>query len=141
MGNQARLGVICLMGLAIAVARLVEVEFRPPLEPLAIERRALELTEPPLTLDGLAPPVVLNSSPAAIPPASAEWPLGSVYVVRSGDTLGKISQRVSGTWLNWELIRDANRVTIPDPKKLRAGMRLEIPTSLMAVRTPVRGGT
>ena len=29
MGNFARLGVLCLMALAIAVARLVEVEFRP----------------------------------------------------------------------------------------------------------------
>ncbi|HBP20216.1 MAG TPA: hypothetical protein DEA08_20805, partial [Planctomycetes bacterium] len=39
MGNVARLGVFCLMGLAIALSRLIEVELSPP-EPIELRAEA-----------------------------------------------------------------------------------------------------
>ena len=48
----------------------------------------------------------------------------SFYVVQSGDTLDKIAERFYGKKSHWRIIADHNNV---DPRKLRIGMKLEIP--------------
>lgn len=47
------------------------------------------------------------------------------YVVSSGDTLGKISQKVYGTTGKWKTIAEHNGIT--NPKLLKVGMTLRIP--------------
>jgi len=50
------------------------------------------------------------------------------YVVRPGDTLSEISQRIYGRSRLWRLIRDANRELVGDGGELiRPGMTLKIP--------------
>ncbi len=47
------------------------------------------------------------------------------YVVQSGDTLGKISQKLFGTTTKWKKIAESNGIT--NPKHLRVGMTLNVP--------------
>ncbi|MFN2542446.1 MAG: LysM peptidoglycan-binding domain-containing protein [Chthoniobacterales bacterium] len=49
------------------------------------------------------------------------------YVVQSGDTLASISRRFYRSSARWKEILDANRKSIDDPQKLRAGQSLIIP--------------
>ena len=49
------------------------------------------------------------------------------YRVHKGDTLGKIARRFYGDESAWKKILEANRKVIPDPKRLRIGVLLEIP--------------
>ena len=51
-----------------------------------------------------------------------------VYRIRSGDTLGKIAQRVYGKASNWPRIYEANKEAIGEnPANLRVGMEIVIP--------------
>ena len=53
---------------------------------------------------------------------------GSVYVVRSGDTLSTISAAAYGSARHWNLIHQANKSVIgPDPAALKVGMKLTLP--------------
>lgn len=58
---------------------------------------------------------------------SATEPAYSEYVVKSGDTLGKISQKTYGTSKKWQLIYNANRDIIKGPDKIYPGQKLKIP--------------
>lgn len=49
------------------------------------------------------------------------------YVVRDGDTLASISRKFYKSSAKWKKIRDANRNTVDDPGKLKAGQTLTIP--------------
>ena len=51
----------------------------------------------------------------------------SVYTVKSGDSLFKISARVYGNGAYWKPILDANRDQLSGPQSLRPGMVLRIP--------------
>ena len=65
-----------------------------------------------------------DSTPTPPPAAPAGE---SSVVVRSGDTLGAISQRVYGTSKKWREIFEANKDQLPDPNRLRVGMKLKLP--------------
>ena len=49
------------------------------------------------------------------------------YVVQSGDTLSKISEKFYGTANRWNDIYQANRDTLPSARSLRVGQELLIP--------------
>jgi LysM repeat protein len=49
------------------------------------------------------------------------------YVVRDGDTLASISRKFYKSSAKWKKIREANRNTVDDPGKLKAGQTLTIP--------------
>ena len=49
------------------------------------------------------------------------------YRVKTGDTLGKIAKRFYGNEGQWRKIFAANRSSIPDQKKLKIGIVIEIP--------------
>jgi peptidoglycan hydrolase-like protein with peptidoglycan-binding domain len=49
------------------------------------------------------------------------------YVVKSGDTLGKISKIYYGTTTKWKKIADANKNIIKNPSSLKIGWKLYIP--------------
>jgi LysM repeat protein len=52
---------------------------------------------------------------------------GQTYIVKSGDTLAKISQRFYGNTSDWVKIYDANRDVLSRPEDLRVGQELKIP--------------
>lgn len=82
-------------------------------------------------------PGMVDSSapPPAAKPASADEPLnpsgptagGRTYVVKKGDTLAGIARKMYGDSGKWKKIHDANKVRVPDPKKLKVGTKLVIP--------------
>ena len=123
MGRFARAGIFCLMGLAIAMARLIEVELRPALESnLELKPTAV------LTQDSNTPAPAVPIPPAA--KATVKQPStqqNRTYVVRRGDTLSTISRRMYGTPNHWQQIRQANRGVLRNLKKMRSGTRLRIP--------------
>ena len=51
----------------------------------------------------------------------------AVYVVKSGDTLGKISQFFYGSKAQYKKILDANQVLIGDGNRIYPGQKLRIP--------------
>lgn len=51
--------------------------------------------------------------------------VAKTYVVKSGDTLGKISSKLYGTTTKWKKIAEANNIT--NPKHLKVGMTLNVP--------------
>jgi len=52
---------------------------------------------------------------------------GRVYVVQKGDTLYKLARRFYNDQSRWRDIWEANRTRVPDPDRLRVGMKLIIP--------------
>ena len=71
--------------------------------------------------------VVAPETPQSAPAVS---PAGEyqTYTVAPKDTLWGISKRFYGTGKYWRRILDANSDLIPDPKKLRIGLELKIPS-------------
>lgn len=61
----------------------------------------------------------------ALEPELALAPAYEEYLVMSGDTLGRISQKVYGTTAKWKKIAEFNGIT--NPNLLRVGMTLRIP--------------
>ena len=52
---------------------------------------------------------------------------GSVYVVKGGDVLSSISQKVYGTSKKWKKIYEANQDVLSSPNDLKVGTKLRIP--------------
>lgn len=125
MGRNARLGVLCLMAMAIGLARLVEVELDPGAPPPALATAPpAPIEESPRVAPPPAPIVVRPPAPAPAPAA----PQGErSYVVQDGDTLGTIARKVYGSSRHWKRILEANKDILPGPEKMRAGMRLRLP--------------
>ena len=48
-----------------------------------------------------------------------------VYVIEPGEDLGKIAKKFH--YPNWQVIHEANRSTIPNPNRVRAGQRIILP--------------
>jgi LysM repeat protein len=65
--------------------------------------------------------------PPPSPPPQPEEPTGRFYTVQSGDTLGAIAKRFYGDGRKWPTIAAANKDILPDPNRLRPGMKLRIP--------------
>lgn len=137
MGRTARIGLFLLMGLIVALARLVEVELgklRPDpkdstalmvkpvvkVPPVASKKKAA--TEKPAKTP-IGTPVVA----VPLPPEAEEWPKGPVYTVKRGETLGEISAKVLGSSRHWQKLLDANATVIASPQALKPGMKLTIP--------------
>ena len=51
----------------------------------------------------------------------------STYVVKEGDSLSVIAQKVLGDVKRWNEIWEANKDTIPDPNLINVGQELRIP--------------
>ena len=74
----------------------------------------LQISEP-------APPVQPSQ------PSQPQVPTGRFYTVQSGDTLGSIAKKFYGDGRKWPTIAAANKDILPDPNRLRVGMKLQIP--------------
>jgi LysM repeat protein len=55
-----------------------------------------------------------------------------VYVVKSGDSLGKIAKEVYGDAGRWKEIYEANKDTIKNPDVIHPGQELHIPEAATA---------
>jgi len=60
-------------------------------------------------------------------PTQPPQPAGRFYTVQSGDTLGSIAKKFYGDGRKWPTIAAANKDTLPDPNRLRVGIKLRIP--------------
>lgn len=78
-------------------------------------------TASPTTTVSPSPTVSTTASPAG---GNTE---ASNYVIKSGDTLGRISTRFYGTANLTKCIQDANAAVITDPSKLQVGKSIVIP--------------
>jgi LysM repeat protein len=76
-----------------------------------------------LTLQGDRP----SPPPTPEPEPKPEGPTGRFYTVQSGDTLGSIAKKFYGDGRKWPTIAAANKEILPDPNKLRIGLKLRIP--------------
>jgi LysM repeat protein len=87
---------------------------------------------------GCAPrhPVLVPPAPEAPPttPTPEPTPAPQVYVVKAGDTLGRIANAQFGDVRYWKAIADHNH--IDNPNQIKVGQRLEIPADL-AKKPPV----
>ncbi len=104
-------------------------EPEPYLEPEPIEEPAPYVPAEPVTVaddedDDDSMPFVDDANDYADEPAPVVEE-EKTYVVSSGDTLGKISQKVYGTTGKWKKIAEHNGIN--NPKLLKVGMTLRIP--------------
>lgn len=67
------------------------------------------------------------AKPTLAGPNGANKPTERVYVVKAGDTLGKIAAANLGTSKRWQEILDLNRKTIQAEEDLQVGMSLRLP--------------
>lgn len=81
----------------------------------------IRLPADPLNVQGLA----TDGSPEPVAPRAEPQTL--TYTVRSGDTLGGISESFYGTARHADLIYEANRDLLRDVDDIRAGEQLKIP--------------
>ncbi len=71
---------------------------------------------------------VQSVQPPADPPVvQAPTPTVRTHVVQPGQTLSHIAQQYYGSATQWRKIAEANKTVLPDPDRVRAGMRLRIP--------------
>ncbi len=60
-----------------------------------------------------------------------------IHTVEKGETLSAISKKYYGTVANWTKIQEANKGTVPDPRKLLPGTKLVIPKpAVLSVERP-----
>ena len=78
----------------------------------------------------LAGVFMLNSG-CAVSPTQPEQPEQKIYIVKKGDTLGKISQEMTGSQDNSKAIADYNG--IKNKNRIEIGQRLVIPANLSTV--------
>ena len=67
--------------------------------------------------------------PQAAPVRSAVASGQKTYIVESGDSLSKISQKVYGSTARWREIFEANQSQLKSPHDLKVGMELVIPAT------------
>jgi NitT/TauT family transport system substrate-binding protein len=84
-------------------------------------------TTKPVSPERKTPPVVAKAAP---PPASKS--AGQEYVVKAGDTLGRLAQKYYGDIFKWTRIYDANRQILKTPDYIFVGQKLIIPVDDVA---------
>ena len=68
-----------------------------------------------------------QAAPVPAEPEKKEEKGPRIHVVGQGDNLGNISRKYYGEFKRWKDIAEANKEILPDPNKLRIGMKLVIP--------------
>jgi len=67
------------------------------------------------------------TAPPPPPPDTPAQATTRYHVVRPGETLSHIAQTYYGSATRWHKIAEANKDILPDPDRVRPGMRLRIP--------------
>lgn len=68
-----------------------------------------------------------QAAPVPAEPEKKEEKGPRIHVVGQGDNLGNISRKYYGEFKRWKDIAEANKEILPDPNKLKIGMKLVIP--------------
>lgn len=105
------------------VVEPVAAEPEPYVEPEPVAEPVVE--EPQAEPAPVADTETYDEEPVADHDDAAATTEEKTYVVKSGDTLGKISKSVYGTSGEWKKIAEHNGIT--NPKLLKVGMTLRIP--------------
>lgn len=76
--------------------------------------------------------VTSRFTPSPQPPIATEIPTKTpskmgTYTVKEGDTLSEIAQRVMGTTKKTQLLIDFNKDVMPNPDRIKPGMKLQFP--------------
>lgn len=81
-----------------------------------------------------APVPMAATKPADAKPPAAKPPVASkrFYVVRENDRFASIAREQLGDSNRWKEIFDLNREKFPDPHKIRPGVRIEMPATMVA---------
>ena len=82
----------------------------------------LQMVPTPVEPDTASPPTVLVA-----PQPQDATPRYQTYLVKSGDTLGKIARRYYGASNRWPEVLEANEATLLGSEALQIGMELRIP--------------
>lgn len=157
MGRNARIGLFLLMGLVVALARLIEVEVgkvrpsdeaqatpsllvKPPQKPAPAPHAKKTHRATERAKHGGGAPASSAPAPSSAPAAPAaqavskdepegvEWPKGPIYTVKKGETLGVIAQKVLGTSKLANRLYEANAARIANPHFVKPGTRLIVPS-------------
>jgi len=78
------------------------------------------------------PPAKTASAPPAPSPPQTAKSAGQEYIVKSGDTLGRLAQKYYGDFLKWTRIYEANRQSLKTPDYIFVGQKLIIPADDIA---------
>lgn len=81
----------------------------------------------PLPVSSKSKPLEAQPNFSPVVPAKPSVSKVKLYTVVSGDTLGKISNKVYGSTAYWELIYKTNEGNLKTPHDLRVGQILKIP--------------
>lgn len=129
-----KLHVPLLLGLALLVSAGCQNTTQQPAahseEPYTPSHASLDSMDTAPAADTILP---YEPAPAeTVTPASTSGEIlepvgGQVYTVQKGDTLYKLARRFYNDQSRWRDIWTANKAQIPDPNKLRVGMKLTIP--------------
>lgn len=95
-----------------------KTQLRIPKDPTNVQGKEVLVT-PPTGADQL--PIRDAGKPES--PATA----ARTHVTQPGETLSSIAKKYYGKSAAWKKIADANRDTLPDPARLKAGLELVIP--------------
>lgn len=113
MSATTVVGVVCILALIGSVIAGDEAsETNPVAEDVPVQ------VDPPPVVEEIVPPIV-EAAPAPVGPR--------IYVVSRGDNLSAVSEKVYGTSVRWEQIRDANENVLHGSNALQVGMELVIP--------------
>ncbi len=93
-----------------------------PTAPAIASNTPLHEVTTPVQSDTAAPPSVLVA-----PEPVASIPLFQTYLVKSGDTLGKVARRFYGASGRWPELLAANEAVLHGSEALQIGMELRIP--------------
>ena len=91
---------------------------------IELELTEEETTEPPVT-NLVAQTETQPEKKEEIEPPKEKEP--RIHIVGQGDNLGNISRKYYGEFRRWKDIAEANKEILPDPNKLKIGMKLVIP--------------
>ena len=112
-------------------SRVSAQTYAKPAEAPVAEDKVQELeavgSAAPVSSDAVEVKTETPAAEIAAPVAPPDPADSTVYVVQSGDTLGKIAQKHYGSARHSNMIFKANGDILKDPNKLRPGMKLIVP--------------
>ena len=104
---------------------IAELQVELPTTIAAGKRPATAASDVTAPAEQSAPAPAPEQAAANAPPAASS--AAELYTVKKGDTLWSIAHKFYGKGNLWHRLYEANRDKLPDPGRLRTGMRLHVP--------------
>jgi nucleoid-associated protein YgaU len=104
-------------------AAAIGSSFAPPTTAIQSSDPGLVPVQSIPNANGAAAPKLISLPPTHL----VAVPIDHSYVVQPGDTLWTIAERMYGDGRRWEVLQQANRDRMWNPRDLRPGMTLVVP--------------